>query len=205
MNGMQAPRQKIPKVLGCDCGEDAFFEHHGAQHSVFGVADGVGGWRTQGVDPAIFAWHLMRRCGEVANDPAIAADPQGVLERGYMMLCSDTETIGSCTAVLASFDRASAHVRVANLGDSGALVVRSDRVRHCPLASMSCLRLTPAQVMLRTGEQQHYFNAPYQLASVGGRSGQLADVPASADVYSVPRRAAGGRAPPAAHLLVATV
>ena len=37
-------------------GEDAFFVNRTAdQFDSFGVADGVGGWRNQGVDPSLFS------------------------------------------------------------------------------------------------------------------------------------------------------
>jgi protein phosphatase PTC7 len=36
-------------------GEDACFVHEGATHSAIGVADGVGGWASRGIDAGIYA------------------------------------------------------------------------------------------------------------------------------------------------------
>ena len=53
---------------------------------------------------------------------------------------------GSCTACLVVLDKEEKTLYSANLGDSGFLVIRDGRVVH------------------KSREQQHYFNAPFQLA-----------------------------------------
>jgi len=167
-----------------DCGEDAFFlgKHLDGVVSL-GIADGVGGWSSQGIDPALFAWELMNRCQDVAEEtpssssssPAplaceeVAADPKRVLIGGFERLqrAAGGAPMGSSTACVASLDRHSGELRVANLGDSGALLVKG--------SSGACVMESVAQ--------QHRFNCPYQLmvAPHGFGGG---DAPTAADVYS---------------------
>ncbi|CEM20273.1 unnamed protein product [Vitrella brassicaformis CCMP3155] len=70
-----------------------------------------------------------------------------LLQYGY----SCTRSIGASTALTAHLDRASGRLGVANLGDSGMIVLR----RH------EKGRMT---VLLRTKEQQHEWKMPFQLA-----------------------------------------
>eukprot|EP00435_Cladocopium_sp_Y103_P034981 s351_g9.t1 len=76
----------------------------------------------------------------------------------------------STTACVASLHCDKGVLDVANLGDSGALVVQRD-----------------GKVILETKEQQHYFNCPYQLVClpVSQRTGLAGgDLPASSDTYT---------------------
>ena len=43
-------------------GEDAYFIHNGEGSSTLGIADGVGGWASQGVDAGIYARQLCASC-----------------------------------------------------------------------------------------------------------------------------------------------
>lgn len=137
-------------------GDDACFIARHRMADVVGVADGVGGWRTYGVDPSRFSRRLMQVCAQLVEQgrfrphfPAelIAASYKRVREmqlngsrHGAHLLA------GSCTACIVMLDRHSGRIHTANLGDSGFLVIRNGQVVH------------------RSHEQQHYFNAPFQLA-----------------------------------------
>lgn len=96
-----------------DAGEDAFFvttvgasKHHVA----FGVADGVGGWQDQGIDPSDFSHGL---CGLMAGTAyiheglkeGINARPQDLLQTAYDAVLGNPRIIaGGCTASLAVVD-----------------------------------------------------------------------------------------------------
>eukprot|EP00126_Sphaerothecum_destruens_P008277 Sdes_comp20157_c0_seq1m13308 len=85
---IQTEVRNRPKFCICDCGEDAYFLTETKSHTYFGVADGVGGWRSSGVDPALFAWALVENCRFVAaqqND----ADPTRLLGQAYDKLLKD--------------------------------------------------------------------------------------------------------------------
>jgi len=212
----KTPREMTSRVRQ-DCGEDAFFLAAPTPSSAsVGIADGVGGWAGQGVDPALFAWELMNRCQDVAergDDDAVApppspswtrplpsirllasalpsagdsgsaaavagqpvgkegerVDPKRLLSSGFELLrnSADGPPCGSSTACVASLDRLSGELRVANLGDSGALLVRG--------SSGACV--------LESKAQQHRFNCPYQLmVAPEGLGG--GDPPSIADVYA---------------------
>jgi len=140
------PRSVAPPIQQ-DCGEDAFFLARSSVKDVrLGIADGVGGWRKHGVDPALFAWELMSNC-QVAAEGGNVDGAQAVLADGYKKLVSkENAPEGSCTACVASLDRVGGELKVANLGDSGAILVRKG----------GCC-------VLETEEQLHCFNNPYAL------------------------------------------
>lgn len=89
-------------------GEDAFFATTigGSQHHVaFGVADGVGGWQDQGVDPSVYSQAL---CGLMAGSANIHEDvegspqkPQALLQVAYdAVMANPRIAAGGCTASL---------------------------------------------------------------------------------------------------------
>ncbi|KAH8287370.1 hypothetical protein KR054_006234, partial [Drosophila jambulina] len=148
-------------------GEDAWFHSSSPQADTLGVADGVGGWRTYGIDPGEFSTFLMRSCHRLAtyrNFDARRLDL--LLNRAYLdLLEQKCPVLGSCTVCLLSLNRENSTIYTANIGDSGFLAVRSGKV------------------LCRSLEQQHQFNTPYQLASpppcLGGQF--LVDMPDCAD------------------------
>ncbi|KAH6931916.1 hypothetical protein HPB50_001468 [Hyalomma asiaticum] len=86
-------------------GDDACFAAKYKSFDVLGVADGVGGWRTYGVDPSLFSTALMRNCERVVHSGSSTA----------------------CVLVLNCVERI---LYSANLGDSGFLVVRRGQIVH---------------------------------------------------------------------------
>ncbi|CAE8590814.1 unnamed protein product, partial [Polarella glacialis] len=167
-----APRHSVAAPIRQNCGDDAFFlaRHPRSQVLVAGIADGVSSWSKQGVDPALFAWELMVHCEAAVLTAAASAEPAAVLTEGYEATVRDGGNLmGSSTACIASLDSRSGRLCVANLGDSGAVLVREGRTR-----------------MLETKEQQHYFNCPYQLVCVPLSMRlrmQGGDLPAQSEVY----------------------
>lgn len=141
-------------------GEDAFFVTSQKNCDVLGVADGVGGWSSVGIDPSVFSSSLMKQCKrfiekddlatfETTPDTPMALNtPIKILDEAYKSLIQrkDEQLIGSATACIILFDYTTNNLISANLGDSGFVVIRNDRIIH------------------RSVEQQHYFNCPYQLA-----------------------------------------
>jgi len=148
-----------------DCGEDAFFVA-GASRSaaVLGIADGVGQWSSFGVDPAAFSWELMNNCQAVAEKGE--TKPLYILAHGFDQLATQGKVqAGSSTACVASFDYSSGRLKVANLGDSGAIILNRE-----------------GKCVLETAPQQHGFNEPYQFMVAPEGFG---DMTYDADQYSV--------------------
>eukprot|EP00128_Syssomonas_multiformis_P009263 Colp12_sorted_trinity150504_noHs@13380 len=153
----------------CQCGEDAFFVAETESQSLLGVADGVGGWNEIGVDPSAFSWALMNNCAKFAHSER-NIDAPTLLTKAFDLLVSEKQVAaGSATACLATFDKKTHKLTVANLGDSGLMVVRKGKVIH------------------KTKEQQIYFNAPFQLAVMPDhlKAGAILNTPADADVSSI--------------------
>lgn len=139
----------LPAICKKDCGEDAYFELDQNNFMVFGIADGVGGWNKSGVDPSLFAWDLMNSCKDVTEDLDDWPDPKTILIDGYDMVVRKKEVkAGSSTACILTLDKISGILYSTNLGDSGFTVIRDNKV------------------VFKTQEQQHYFNAPYQLSII---------------------------------------
>lgn len=126
-------------------GEDAYFISD--EVGFVGVADGVGGWGSRGVDPGIFSRQLMSFAAEEATSSRGGQSPLEVLKRAHQR----TSVAGSSTALIMQLVHESAEggaqIRASNLGDSGLLLLRS------------------GEVLYQSAAQQHSFNFPYQLAS----------------------------------------
>lgn len=148
-------------------GDDACFIARHKSADVLGVADGVGGWRTYGIDPSMFSNSLMRTCERLVSSGRFnPCAPGSIIAKSYYELLESKEhIIGSSTACVVVLNRADCTMYTANIGDSGFMVLRQGRVVH------------------RSEEQQHYFNTPFQLSlAPPDQSGHvLSDSPESAD------------------------
>lgn len=122
-------------------GEDAFFSHcYG-----IGVADGVGGFAAQGINPAVYTRKVMQFTLEAVkkSNSASGVTALGALTYGWQQ-ANKTGYPGACPATLVTIvERAFASVL--NLGDCGTIVVRDNKLLY---------QSTP---------QQHSFNCPFQL------------------------------------------
>jgi protein phosphatase PTC7 len=127
-------------------GEDAFF-YTTPSLSAIGVADGVGGWAQQKINPKDFADDLMEYTMMAIEDGE--TDPAQALDLAY----TKVEQTGSCTATVGIMDKRG-NFNIANLGDSGFMIFRN------------------GEIVFKTEEQQHGFNYPFQLGKVEGRDGK---------------------------------
>lgn len=132
----------------CLYGDDAFFIATHPSADVLGVADGVGGWRHYGVDPSMFSQKIMESCATlVQSGKFVPSDPVDLLTNGFEEMSENKAPLeGSSTACIVMLDRIQKTLHAANLGDSGFMVVRKGKI------------------ILRSEEQQHFFNSPFQLS-----------------------------------------
>jgi protein phosphatase PTC7 len=107
------------------------------------VADGVGGWAANGVDPANYARRLCKLIGEQQLDDHMLMNPKDVI----VQACDQNKEVGSSTCVVATLDRFAPFMYTANLGDSGYLLLRKNGL---DLVSI-----------FRSREQTHSFNFPF--------------------------------------------
>ncbi|XP_058203616.1 probable protein phosphatase 2C 55 isoform X2 [Rhododendron vialii] len=137
-------------------GDDAHFIC--AEKQTVGVADGVGGWSKSGVDAGQYARGLMANCVKaIENVEKSEVDPRCVLDEAYR----NTNVEGSSTACILTLKNN--HVVVANVGDSGFMVIREGKE------------------VFKSNIQQRRFNCPYQL---GNKTSS--DRPNVAQLYRTP-------------------
>lgn len=139
-------------------GEDGYFAC--PDRHAFGIADGVGGWASNGIDPGEFARGLLKFALEVLNatPKGEEADLQEALMTSMQRL-HEVQLQGGSTALLGQLTGNT--MSILNLGDSGAILLRP--ALRTPPGSEKPL-LFP-RVIFRSSDQTHYFNCPYQLGS----------------------------------------
>lgn len=174
-------RSKICTPTGC--GEDSFAIAQNDQEIVLAVADGVGGWRKHGVNPAFFAQALMLHTAEIACDPDQIVGqgdvrPKNIIHDAFWRLIEDfksgkTKPFGSSTACVVMINRENGKLNYANLGDSGVIVLT-------PAAGLEYPKL---RVKFQSRIQQHRFNAPYQI-TLAPPDGKVNDTSDLADTNS---------------------
>ncbi|KAG2517402.1 hypothetical protein JM18_007194 [Phytophthora kernoviae] len=132
------------------CGEDSFF----LTPDVVGVADGVGGWNENGVDPGKISRSLMRNAAAFVRQQTAkneSATTMQVLTHGYNQAVLDDEVeAGSTTACIVRLKQSPEGkplLEYSNLGDSGFVVIRD------------------GEIIFRS-KFQYYGRAPYQLAKI---------------------------------------
>ncbi|XP_022763733.1 probable protein phosphatase 2C 62 isoform X3 [Durio zibethinus] len=102
-------------------GENAYFI---ACQKWLGVADGVGHWSLEGMSVGLYAKELMENCEKIVSDRngVPITDPEEILNKA----AANTQSYGSSTVLVASFDDQALHV--ASIGDSGFMVIRNGTV-----------------------------------------------------------------------------
>ncbi|KAF3391404.1 Protein phosphatase [Penicillium rolfsii] len=168
-----------------DSGEDAFFVsrigpeisgHPDAGDAVaFAVADGVGGWTESRVDPADFSHGL---CGYMAqsalawDSPADKLRPKQLLQAGYDQVVDDPAIKAGGSTASVGVALPDGRVELANLGDSGSVLLRLAAVHHYSVP------------------QTHGFNTPYQLSVIPPKMRAQASVFGGAYLEDFPKDAA---------------
>ncbi|KAL7061463.1 hypothetical protein AAHC03_0534 [Spirometra sp. Aus1] len=129
-------------------GDDACFVSITEASCVLGVADGVGGWRSYGVDPSNFSKKFMSACERLARSGRFQPDePMLLVTEGYHeVLEAKTPLLGSATFCIISLCRSDGRLYTVCLGDSGYLIIRH------------------GSIVQRSAHQKHAFNTPFQLA-----------------------------------------
>lgn len=137
-------------------GEDAFFCHSRG----IGVADGVGGYARENIDPAVYTRNVMKYCLEILKK-STEKGSTGIsaiecLNYGAYMTQKEG-SVGGCPATVVTIKEQKI-ASVLNLGDCGTLIVREGKL------------------IFQSKQQQHSFNCPFQLPSDLPSSGEVSDV-----------------------------
>jgi len=104
-----------------DGGDDAWFLTNSVI-SAFGVADGVGSWRTKGINAGECSRQIMRYCKDFFIESGTS--PFVALERAEEL----SNKAGSTTAIVAHYDAALKVLDVTQVGDSNLVVIRDNYV-----------------------------------------------------------------------------
>lgn len=168
-----------------DSGADAFFvskighdcstEETTNGALAFAVADGVGGWEEHRVDPGDFSHGLCGYMVESAlswSSPTETLRPRTLMQMGYDRVIEDKTIPAGASTAHVGVALPDGRVELANLGDSGSVLLRRAAVHH----------YTPAQT--------HGFNTPYQLSVVPSRMRAQAAIFGGAYLQDTPRDAA---------------
>ncbi|EGR28517.1 protein phosphatase, putative [Ichthyophthirius multifiliis] len=128
-------------------GEDANY----AEQNLIAVADGVGGWADNGVDPAEYSNLLIKNLREIynTNKTKYIQNPKELL----IDSAQKTNILGSSTLVMCTLDQNKDILNTTYIGDSGYCLYRFDEKGNIKLEHMFT-------------EQQKSFNFPYQ---IGGK------------------------------------
>jgi len=140
-------------------GEDSFFACPDSQS--FGVADGVGGWARDGIDPGIFSRNVLQYAYQgIRKTPAGSSADLRVAFGGAVNRILSDGTQGGTTVLLGQLSGST--LTVMNFGDSGVIVLRPAlRTRQgAPNRPFFAPR-----TVLRSIDQTHFFNCPYQVSS----------------------------------------
>jgi len=148
-------------------GEDAFCIENSDAGLFLAVFDGIGGLHSENIDPADYSHYLAQTCGDFFKTYG-QSNLRTLLQKSYEHH-APTGMKGATTVVLAKVHNN--NLEVLNLGDSGAMVFRPSGEGFTKV--------------LRTKEQDHRFNAPFNLSTFAGESGHFADGPGDADEYQV--------------------
>ncbi|KAJ5660308.1 hypothetical protein N7507_006759 [Penicillium longicatenatum] len=167
-----------------DSGEDAFFVSRigsrqgqsadGAEAVAFAVADGVGGWTESRVDPADFSHGI---CGYMAgtalswDQTADKLRPKQLLQSGYDQVVADPAIKAGGSTASVGVALPDGRVELANLGDSGSVLLRLAAVHHYSVP------------------QTHGFNTPYQLSLIPPKMRAQASIFGGAYLEDFPRDA----------------
>ncbi|KAK4271771.1 hypothetical protein QN277_020413 [Acacia crassicarpa] len=153
------PDRKKPR------GEDCYFML--SDRNTVGVADGVGGWSSKGIDAGQYALELMQHAMlATLRQPKGSVNPRTVLNKAFQR----TKSEGSSTACIATLKQNFGEnsnqeyysLHAVNVGDSGFMLFRN------------------LKLVYRSPTQQHRFNTPYQLGN-----SEKSDTPEKAEEFTV--------------------
>lgn len=128
-------------------GEDAYL----ITSDMLSVADGVGGWTLQGIDPSKYAWELMKNITDTEKAMKSERSSMKILTQA----AKNCTNIGSSTCSLVLLHPTAGSLDTLNIGDSGFFIYR---------------KIDKAYKLIdKSKEILHGFNFPFQLGTDGDK------------------------------------
>lgn len=139
-----------------------------------GVADGVGSWSENGIDPALFSQALMYHSSILFSSQPTAstsqATPKKILADAFKKVQLEKGIpAGSSTATILTLESSTGTLRSANLGDSGFIILRdaTSQSEQEAQEGVGAAGQRPLEgALYRSVPQQYSFNAPFQLSKL---------------------------------------
>ncbi|TKY90147.1 hypothetical protein EX895_000145 [Sporisorium graminicola] len=166
-------------LRGGEAGEDALMctRMSASGDVAIGVADGVGGWTENGIDPSLFSQALMfyasRSASRASADPQDGTVPNRILAESFEHVLKEPLVVaGSATACILTLKSSDGTLRSANLGDSGFVILRQGTGKQ--------------GVFYASPPQQLGFNTPLQLAKLPkewAQEGSISNTPKDAAAW----------------------
>jgi len=146
-NSDQSKLEEESILLSGPYGDDVAFIKQSNDHILIGLSDGVSGNRHHGLDPYKFAHQLILSCLEERDGINGSSSMRGLVHRAIR--CVEKRSIfGSATLCLLSIDKHSSYLRSLNIGDSGFMLIRQNKL------------------IIRSHPQYHRGSSPFQLSSL---------------------------------------
>jgi protein phosphatase PTC7 len=191
------------KKKGGVIGDDAWFITKQRSIDVLGVADGVGGWHSYGIDPSKFSFNLMKTCKRIVEQDFTLPDTQtntGAANASTTSANNTTRSKKSSRNNQRQFHKQQQEAEInsktplnlleesyrtllenknSNLlvGSSTACILifhhETSLLHTCNLGDSGFVIVRDNVIIHRSQEQQHYFNSPYQIAILPSSSRDL--------------------------------
>ncbi|CAF1518488.1 unnamed protein product [Rotaria sp. Silwood1] len=146
-NSDQSKLEEELILLSGPYGDDVAFVKQSNDYILIGLSDGVSGNRHHGFDPYKFAHTLISSCLEETDRIIGSSSMRGLVHRAIR--CVEKRSIfGSATLCLLSIDKHSSYLRSLNIGDSGFMLIRQNKL------------------IIRSHPQYHRGSSPFQLSSI---------------------------------------
>lgn len=132
-------------ILSGPYGDDVAFVKESNDQILIGLSDGVSGNRHHGFDPYEFAHTLILSCLKASDRVMNPSSMRGLIHRAIRSV-EQQEVFGSATLCLLSIEKKSSCLRSINIGDSGFMLIRQNRL------------------VMRSNPQYHRGSSPFQLS-----------------------------------------
>lgn len=167
-------KSKIGSLTTSKCGEDSFFINYNGSLKTyfFGVADGVGGYRQQNIDPGKYSAEICKLMNKISFNTPFSKFTTTLKFLVYQTLKIIPKTLqGGTTLVSAKVDGNTGVLDLLNIGDSGCLILRPQ-----PNNSLKCV--------FKSKSQQNSFNAPVHIYNTAESINNYSTVVQISDTYT---------------------
>ncbi|CAF5208822.1 unnamed protein product, partial [Rotaria magnacalcarata] len=134
-----------------DFGDDAGMVVENKNFCFIGLADGAGGNRSYGINPADFSRAILSACENIINRNNLKPDQLPRLIKSAMEQVEATDIQGSSTLCLLALDKQERTLTSLNIGDSGFVIFRDNELYFQSTCTMNSNGCVPRQLFALNG------------------------------------------------------